>query len=77
MGCMNFAFIQKSVKGVGYIFGVSFLWFGLVFFSPLKRFLESHSHDLGIILNLKFHFQVMLGSEDENWAQTPPNAGSV
>lgn len=75
MGCMNFAFIQKGVKGVGYIFGVSFLWFGSP--PPLKRFLESHSHDLGIISNLKFHFQVMLGSEDENWAQTPPNAGSV
>lgn len=54
--------------------GVFFCGLGLVF--ALKELIESHSRD-STISHLKFHFQVMLNSEDENWAQTPLNAGRI
>lgn len=57
------------------MFGVSLLWFGVLF--HFKKRTESHSDDFCKISHLKFHFRVMLNTEDENWAQTPLNAGSI
>lgn len=53
-GCMKFTFIQKSLRVFWVCIWISF------FFPHLKKNLpESHSHDLSLVLNFKFHFEAM------------------